>query len=46
MTDTPEHLRFMIEKARDLLLVAKQGGRVVGTVLGLRELRREGSLIS
>jgi len=34
ITDTPEHLRMLIEQSPDLLLVAEAGGRIVGSVLG------------
>jgi ribosomal protein S18 acetylase RimI-like enzyme len=34
ITDTPEHLRMVIEKSPDLLLVAESEGRLVGSVLG------------
>jgi len=34
ITDTPEHLRMVIEKSPDLLLVAASDGRLVGSVLG------------
>lgn len=34
ITDTPEHLRMVTEKAPDLLLVVETEGRLVGSVLG------------
>ena len=34
LTDTPEHLRRLVEQAPDLLLVAESRDRLVGSVLG------------
>jgi ribosomal protein S18 acetylase RimI-like enzyme len=34
ITDTPEHLRMVIEKSPDLLLAAESNGRLVGSILG------------
>ena len=34
ITDTPEHLLMVTEKSRDLFLVAEEGGRLIGSVLG------------
>jgi ribosomal protein S18 acetylase RimI-like enzyme len=34
VTDTPEHLRMLTEKNGDLFLVAEQGGRLVGSIIG------------
>ncbi|TMA48198.1 MAG: GNAT family N-acetyltransferase, partial [Deltaproteobacteria bacterium] len=34
VTDTPDHLRRLVERVPDLLLVAESDGRVVGSVLG------------
>ena len=34
ITDTPEHLAMVTEKAPDLFLVAQAGGRLVGSIIG------------
>ena len=34
ITDTPEHLRMLTERAPDLFLVAEAGGRLVGSIIG------------
>jgi len=34
ITDTPEHLAMVTEKAPDLFLVAEAGGRLVGSIIG------------
>jgi ribosomal protein S18 acetylase RimI-like enzyme len=34
ITDTPEHLTMVTEKTPDLFLVAKAGGRLVGSIIG------------
>lgn len=34
ITDTPEHLRMLTEKAPDLFLLAETDGRLVGSVIG------------
>ena len=34
ITDTPEHLRMLTEKAPDLFLVAEAGGLLVGSIIG------------
>jgi len=34
ITDTPEHLVMVTEKAPDLFLVAQAGGRLVGSIIG------------
>ena len=34
ITDTPEHLAMVAEKAPDLFLVAEAGGRLVGSIIG------------
>jgi ribosomal protein S18 acetylase RimI-like enzyme len=34
VTDTPEHLRMLTERNADLFLVAEDGGRLVGSIIG------------
>ena len=34
ITDTPEHLQMLTEKAPDLFLVAEARGRLVGSIIG------------
>jgi ribosomal protein S18 acetylase RimI-like enzyme len=40
VTDTPEHLSMLIDKAPDLFLAAEANGRIVGSVLGAWDLWR------
>ena len=34
ITDTPEHLRMVTQKAPDLFLLAEEGDRLVGSIIG------------
>ena len=40
VTDTPAHLRMLVEQAPDLFLAAELDGRIVGSVLGGWDLWR------
>jgi len=40
VTDTPQHLSMLVEKAPDLFLAAEADGRIVGSVLGGWDLWR------